>query len=76
MHVESISRPYFPTSMVSPNILGGAIDGVDLPNDFHSSPRVCLLLMLWTAPATGIVMCQIAAAVVRRRESAYGYEQT
>ena len=24
--------PYFPTSMASPNILGGAIDGVGLPN--------------------------------------------
>ncbi len=32
------------------------------------------LLMLWTAPATGIAMCHIAVIVVRR-ESVLGYER-
>ena len=31
-----------------------------------------LLLMQWTAPTTGIAMCQNAVAVEGRRESAYG----
>jgi hypothetical protein len=30
------------------------------------------LLMLWTAPATGIAMCNIAVALEQQRESAYG----
>ncbi len=32
-----------------------------------------MLLMLWTAPATGIAMGQIAVAFEERRESAVGY---
>ena len=35
-----------------------------------------LLLMLSTASATGIAMCDIAVAVVYRPESVHGYEQT
>jgi hypothetical protein len=31
--------------------------------------------MLWTAPATGIAMCQIVVIMVQR-ESALGYTQT
>ncbi len=31
--------------------------------------------MLWTAPATGIAMCQTLAGVEERRESGYGYKQ-
>ncbi len=31
------------------------------------------LVMQWTAPITGIAMCQSAVAVVELRESAYGY---
>ncbi len=34
------------------------------------------VLMLWTAPATGIAMGQIAVAVAVRRESAYGASAT
>ncbi len=34
----------------------------------------CPVLMLWTAPTTGIAMCPIAVTVAERRESAYGYE--
>ena len=34
----------------------------------------CPLLMRWTAPATGIAMCQSAVAVVDRRESPFGYK--
>ncbi len=30
--------------------------------------------MQWTAPTTGIAMCQIASAFEEPRESAYGYE--
>ena len=30
--------------------------------------------MRWTAPTTGIVMCQIPVAATELRESAYGYE--
>ncbi len=32
--------------------------------------------MQWTAPATGIAMCQSAAALEQQRESAYGYKRT
>ncbi len=35
-----------------------------------------LLLMLWTAPTTGIAICPISTALEERRESAYGYKQT
>ncbi len=34
------------------------------------------LMMLWTAPATGVAMCQNAVDVAERLESAYGYKQT
>ncbi len=33
------------------------------------------LLMLWTAPATGIAMCPIPTVLEERRESAHGYER-
>ncbi len=32
----------------------------------------CPLLMRWTAPATGIAMCNIQVAVAELPESAYG----
>jgi hypothetical protein len=32
--------------------------------------------MLWTAPATGIAMCQNEVVVEERLESGYGYEGT
>ena len=32
--------------------------------------------MLWTAPTTGIAMCQSAVAIEEQRESAFGYTQT
>jgi hypothetical protein len=32
--------------------------------------------MLWTAPTTGIAMCQNAVDVAERLESAFGYKQT
>ncbi len=35
-----------------------------------------LLLMQWTAPATGIAMCQYVVALAATRESAYGYKPT
>ncbi len=35
-----------------------------------------LLLMLWTAPTTGIAICPISTALEERRESAYGYKPT
>ncbi len=34
------------------------------------------LMMLWTAPATGVAMCQNAVDVAEQLESAYGYKQT
>ncbi len=37
------------------------------------SQQLCPLLMLWTAPNTGIAMCQNAVEVAERLESAYGY---
>ena len=39
-------------------------------------PARVRLLMLWTAPATGIAMGQSAVALEERRESACGYKQT
>ena len=36
------------------------------------SPRI----MLWTAPATGIAMCQISLVVMKRLMSPHGYEET
>ncbi len=36
--------------------------------------RACRLMMSWTAPATGFAMYQFAVAIVKRRESGYGYE--
>ena len=35
-----------------------------------------LLLMQWTAPTTGIAMCQSAVAIAERRESPLGYSET
>jgi hypothetical protein len=35
---------------------------------------LCPFLMRWTAPATGIAMCQIAGVDVGRRMSVYGYK--
>jgi hypothetical protein len=36
----------------------------------------CPLLMQWTAPATGIAMCQNLVVIEERLESAFGYKQT
>ncbi len=44
----------------------------DIAHPRRESP----VLMLWTAPATGIAMCPIPTALEERRESAVGYKQT
>ena len=31
--------------------------------------------MLWTAPTTGIAMCQSTIVIAERRESGYGYKR-
>jgi len=33
-------------------------------------------MMRWTAPATGVAVCQNAVDVAERLESAFGYKQT
>ena len=48
----------------------GATHLTRMSRDQNSS--LGLVVMLWTAPATGIAMCQSAIAVEERLESAYG----
>ena len=38
----------------------------------NGSGILCLLVMLWTAPATGITMCHIAVAIEVWLESGHG----
>ena len=49
-----------------------------LMDEAHLSPRSFLrpLSMQWTAPTTGIAMCQNAVDVAERLESAYGDART
>ena len=50
----------------------GGADPLREDTGFSKPNLVGSYLMRWTAPTTGIAMCQIPVAVAGRRESAYG----
>jgi len=54
-----------------PEIKPGGYPTSWLCDTSHAS---CPLLMQWTAPTTGIAVCQSAIAVVERRKSPLGYQ--
>ncbi len=51
----------------------------DRPGVLPTDIGTCLespLMVQWTAPATGIAMCQNLIAIEEQLESAFGYKQT